>query len=235
MTTPSLDFPPVAKKTPETNRRKLIEEQRKKARAKERRTTILTIVISSVIGIGLIASAVYFGQQDKADKIPMDQIGLTTAEAAACDPPKDEPIGEGATDEGVKHTTARVQYAIAPPSSGMHNPTPLPGGNKNYYSRDDNPSPEQAVHNLEHGYVVVWYDKKATAEQIELLRQIGDVAERKLLILPWTREDFPDEKHIVLTSWTIKQSCKDVSGAAIKDFFEKYGGARSKAPEKNAF
>lgn len=235
MTTPSLDFPPVAKKTPETNRRKLIEEQRKKARAKERRTTILTIVLSSVIGIALIAGAVYFGQRDRADEIPMEQIGMTSAEAAGCDAPKDEPLGEGATDEAIKHTTSRVEYAVAPPSSGMHNPTPLPGGNKSFYSRDDNPAPEQAVHNLEHGYVVVWYDNKATDQQVDLLRRVGDAAERKLLILPWTRNDFPDDKHIVLTSWTIKQSCRDVSGAVIKKFFEDYGGAKSKAPEKNAF
>ena len=227
----------MAKKTPETNRRQLIEEQRRKARAKERRTTILTIVISSVIGIGLIGGAVYFGQKEKADRTPLAQVGVAE-EAAGCDPVKDEEIPKGALEDATKHTANngdRVEYEIAPPTWGRHNPTPLPGGSKNFYSREDNPAAEQVVHNLEHGYVVVWYDSKASDAQIELLKRAGEDAERKLLFIPWSRQDFPGDKHVVLTSWTVKQACSDVSGAVIQKFFDNHGGPKSKAPEKNAF
>ena len=226
----------MAKKTPENNRRKLIEEQRKKARAKERRATILTIGITSLVGIGLIAAAVYFGRKERGPDVALTAVGVAT-EAAGCDPVKEEPIPKDATEDAVKHTPRngdQVAYPIAPPTSGRHNPTPLPVGSKKFYSRDENPPPERAVHNLEHGYVVVWYDNQATAEQVELLERAGRAAEGKILIVPWTRQDFPGDKHVVLTSWAMKQACSNVSGAAIQDFFDKHGGTKSTAPEKNA-
>ncbi|HVF03297.1 MAG TPA: DUF3105 domain-containing protein [Frankiaceae bacterium] len=223
----------MAKKTPENNRRKLIEEQRKKARAKERRGTVLTIVISSVIGIGLIGSAVYFGQKNKGPNLALHEVGVSK-EAAACDPVKEEVIPKEATDDAVKHVDSLVSYDPAPPSSGAHNPSPLPVGSKKFFSRDEDPPPERAVHNLEHGYVVVWYDGRATAEQVELLERAGRGARGKILIMPWTRGNFPGDKSVVLTSWSIKQACSDVSGAVIKEFYDNHGAQKSKAPEKNA-
>jgi hypothetical protein len=223
----------VAKKTPETNRRKLIEEQRRKARAKERRGTVLTIALSSLIGIGLIGGAVYFGRKEKGPKLALAEVGVSK-EAAACDPVKEEQIPKEATDDAVKHVTTTVNYDPAPPSSGSHNPSPLPVGSKKFYSRDENPPPERAVHNLEHGYVVVWYDKQATDAQVSALEQAGRAASGKLLIVPWTRQDFPGDKHVAMTSWSLKQSCGDVSGAMIEEFFEAHSGPKSKAPEKNA-
>lgn len=225
----------MAKRTPENNRRKLIEEQRKKIKRQERRTTVLTVVISSVIGIGLIGSAVYFGSRDKRD-VALRTVGFA-AEAAGCDAPVVEEIPKDAENEAVKHTAQngdRVEYPIAPPSSGRHNPTPLPVGAKKFYSRTDNPPPERAVHNLEHGYIVVWYDNKVTDEQIQRLEDAAAAAEGKFLIVPWTRADFPKDKHVVLTSWAQKQSCTDVSGSVMQDFLDKFGGRNSKAPEKNA-
>lgn len=221
----------MAKRPPENNRRKLIEEQRKKIRSKERRGTVLTIVIASLIGIGLIASAVYFGGKDKKADVALRSVGFT-ADAAGCSEPKEEKV-EGEANHTPKNGDP-VLYTVHPPTSGRHNPTPLPVGAKKYYSRDDNPPPERAVHNLEHGYVVVWYDMKASEEQIQVLEDAADAAEGKFLIVPWIREDFPEDKHIVLTSWGQKQACTEVSGAVMQDFFDKYGGRNSKAPEKNA-
>lgn len=225
----------MAKRTPETNRRKLIEEQRKKARAQERRKTIATIVICTVVGALLIGASVYFGTKGGGggSNLAMREVGLAS-EAAGCLPVKEEEIPSEANDEGVKHTSEQVQYNPAPPTAGRHNPTWLPVGRKKFYSRDDNPMPEMAVHNLEHAYVVVWYDSKATDEQLDRLRDAADAAESKFLVVPWTRGDFPDDKHVVLTAWGFRQQCSDVSGAVIEDFINKHGGRNGKAPEKNA-
>jgi hypothetical protein len=225
----------VAKRTPENNRRRLIEEQRKKAHSSERRTTVMVIVVSSLVGIALIASAVFIGRDDPKNQA-LRTIGVA-AEAAGCAEAKEEPIPDEAKDDAVKHTPRngdRVEYTIIPPTSGRHNPTPLPVGAKKFYSRDENPPPERAVHNLEHGYIVVWYDNKATDAQVQLLEDAADAAEGKFLIMPWTRADFPDDKHVVLTSWARKQQCTDVSGAVFQDFVDKYGGRNSIAPEKGA-
>jgi hypothetical protein len=227
----------VAKRTPETDRRRLIEEQRRKARAAERRKTILTIVISTLVGAALIGGSVYFSvkNKDKAPESALADVGVA-AEAASCLDAKEEPVPKDATD-AAKHTQRdgdRVEYDKAPPTSGRHNPTPLPVGAKKFYSRTDNPPPERAVHNLEHGYVVVWYDKSVGDPQLETLKKAADSAEGKFLFVPWPRDDFPDGKHIVLTAWAWRQQCGDVSGAVIQEFMDKHGGPNGVAPEKGA-
>jgi hypothetical protein len=225
----------VAKRTPENNRRKLIEEQRKRQRSGEKRATYLTIGITTLLGIALIGGAVYYSNTGENADVALRAVGVS-AEAAACDAPKVEEIPKEAEDDAVKHTKQngdRVEYPIAPPSSGRHNPTPLPVGAKKFYSREENAPPERAVHNLEHGYVVAWYDNKATDAQLDVLKKAADSAEGKFLIMAWTRQDFPGDKHIVLTSWAQKQACSDVSGAVFQDFIDNYGGQKSKAPEKN--
>ena len=227
----------MAKRTPENNRRRIIEEQRKKARAQERRKTVLTIVICSIIGIALIGGSVYFSIQgkDKGSNTALREVGLTE-ELAGCLPVKEEDIPDDASDEN-KHTpgaTDRVDYKASPPTSGRHNGTWLPTGAKKFYSREENPMPEKAVHNLEHAYVVVWYDKTVAEEQITRLKEAADAAEGKFLVVPWDRADFPDDKHIVLTAWGEKQECSDVSGAVMQEFMDKFGGFAGKAPEKAA-
>jgi hypothetical protein len=224
----------VAKRTPENNRRRVIEEQRRKARAAERRKTIATIVICTLVGGLLIGGSVYFSVKNKgkASDTALRDVGLA-ADAAGCLAVKEEEIPDDASDEN-KHTDATVEYPAAPPTSGRHNPTTLPVGAKKFYSREENPRPESAVHNLEHAYVVVWYDSKATDDQVQRLRDAGDAAQGKFLFVPWTRGNFPDDKHIVLTAWGFRQQCSDVSGEVIQKFYDDHGGNAGKAPEKGA-
>ena len=228
----------MAKRSPENQRRKLIDEQRRKARATERRKTILTIVLSTLLGAGLIGGSVYFSVKSKNKTKPsaLTAIGVSKDEAGCLDV-KEDPIPKDATD-ATKHTARdgdHVDYTLSPPTSGRHNPTPLPGvGVKKFYTREENPPPERAVHNLEHGYTVVWYDKTVSAETIELLKKAGESGTPKLLLVPWDRADFPDDKHIVITSWGQREQCSNVSGEVIQAFVDEHGGANSKAPEKNA-
>ena len=227
----------MAKRTPENNRRRIIEEQRKKARAAERRKTVLTIVLSTLVGILLVGGSVYFGVKNKdgSSGKKLKEVGLST-EAAGCLAPKEEKVPDEATG-GTKHTNRdgdHVDYTASPPTSGRHNPTPLPVGQKKFYTREENPPPERAVHNLEHAYVVVWYDKSVSNEQIDRLKDAADAADGKYLFVPWDRADFPDGKHVVLTAWGERQQCSDVSGQVIQDFYDKYGGPNGKAPEKGA-
>jgi hypothetical protein len=102
------------------------------------------------------------------------------------------------------------------------------------------------VHNLEHGYTVVWYRASAPQDQIDALEQISKTfgsddydPTKKFIAAPWTDSDpagFPDGKNIVMTRWTAdpadpsnpatqkgaRQACAAVSGQAIKDFMAKY-------------
>jgi hypothetical protein len=227
----------VAKRSPDNQRRRLIDEQRKKARAAERRKTVLTIVLSTLLGAALIGGSVYFGSKsrDKKPKTALAAVGVSAADAGCLDP-KSENIPTEATG-GTKHTAKdgdHVDYPAAPPTSGRHNPTPLPAGAKKFYSRADSPPPERAVHNLEHAYTVLWYDKTVPDDQVKLLQQVGDSGPAKFIVVPWDRADFPDDKHIVLTAWGERQQCSGVSGAVIQSFIDHFGGNAGKAPEKGA-
>lgn len=222
----------MAKRTPESDRKRLIEAQRKKARAKERRTTILIIAVCAVLGVLIVGSAVYFGTKNKsAASSSLDEIGVTK-EAAACDAVAEEKA-TGSSDHTARDGDP-VQYDKIPPTSGRHNPTPLPVGRKKFYTRTENPPPERAVHNLEHGYMVIWYDSKVTEPQLKTLEDAATAAEGKFLFVPWQRGDFEGDKHIGLTAWGHKQMCGDVSGAAIQAFFDEHGGNNGDAPEKGA-
>src|SRR6185436_3509445 len=82
----------------------------------------------------------------------------STDEAEAI-PTPDGPTGEdvsiqyaGHIEPGEDHTP----YNSDPPTSGEHYPVPAEAGF--YTAEDEVPPDEQLVHNLEHGYVIIWYN-----------------------------------------------------------------------------
>ena len=113
------------------------------------------------------------------------------------------------------------------------------------------------VHNLEHGYNILWYDETVAADD-GLLKEIEDIAGKfpgstdprnKFIAAPWTSEDgadFPQGSHIALTHWSaggtsggepsdqegIWQYCEAPSGEAVASFVEDYPFTDS--PEPNA-
>ena len=95
-------------------------------------------------------------------------------------------------------------------------------GDKNrFYPLADKPRPERAVHNLEHGYVVAWYDSKLPADQVAHLQALASAGNlSRLLVVGWTEGDLPANKHIVLTSWGRTDRCTKVSDDVINSFYK---------------
>lgn len=92
-------------------------------------------------------------------------------------------------------------YNSNPPTSGIHYPVDLKPG---FYTDNPFPYPEgYLVHNLEHGYVIFWYNcSTLSADACETLKsQIKGVMDEKnnfkLIAYPWEKTDVP----LVLTSW----------------------------------
>ena len=122
-----------------------------------------------------------------------------------------------------EHTTDKVTYDTAPPSYGAHNPTPDSSG-KHIYT-DDRPDVEVLVHNLEHGWTIVWYDESVAddPEQMKALEATakkfdaeGSDPKSNVIIAPWTKDDqgggvIPDGKHIAFTHWSIHQPKYDAA------------------------
>jgi hypothetical protein len=114
-----------------------------------------------------------------------------------------------------------VDYAASPPSSGNHNPDPLPDVFRFYEPTSQVPV-ERAVHNLEHGFVIGWYDPDLPDEEVGKLRNLPETFSNRFIAVPWTRGSFVDNQHFVLTAWDRTERCGTVSEAAINEFVTMY-------------
>ncbi|MGH3362379.1 MAG: DUF3105 domain-containing protein, partial [Nocardioides sp.] len=148
-------------------------------------------------------------------------------------------------------------YAESPPAFGPHwnEAGVAPAAADREFYTSDRPELESLVHNLEHGYNVLWYDETIASDEAAL-DEINGIAAKfsdddnfrnKFIAAPWTSEDgdaFPDGQHIAMTHWSLGketekgeqvgvwQYCSEVSGAALETFMVDYPYTDS--PEPNA-
>jgi hypothetical protein len=235
----------VGKKSATVDRKAKLEEVRKAQKALERRRTLLVGGAAGVVVLALIVAVGVVIRKQVQDS-DMTRVGVTAA-AASCDPVTNDPstgvsdhIGPG-TDFPNETT---VKYATIPPSSGKHLAVPIVPA-RDFYTAKDRPAVETLVHNLEHGYTIVWYDASTPKAQVDELKKLSPLARddkstgpAKFIVAAWdeSRGAFPTGKHIAFSHWGAKnghrQLCGQVSGEAIKTFIGKY--PYSDSPEPNA-
>jgi hypothetical protein len=134
------------------------------------------------------------------------------------------------------------KYTTVPPSFGPHWSTPVLDS-RAFYSVKDRPAMEQLVHNLEHGYTIVWYDKTIKGDQLSELKDIStsarsrdETAPSKFIVSAWDDSygKFPAGKHIGLSHWGAQDSyiqlCGKVSGGVVSNFITKYPASDSPEP-----
>ena len=232
------------KKQVERDRRETIEALRKEEKRKERRKTLLFVGVAALLGIGLVAAAaipaINDARNDPANRA-WSEFGVS-ADAAACTPAEEVPVA--GTMEHVEDGT-RVDYDSAPAVSGKHyNQWAL--NSRKFYTRAEVPSEvpvERLVHNLEHGYAIVWYDSSVDGDTVT---ELEDLAARgaeekatagKFIVAPWPedREAFPEGKTIAITRWGAekgyRQYCGALNGDAIREFVNAH--PYTDAPEPN--
>ena len=170
------------------------------------------------------------------------------ASAASCDTIVND---KSSGDQDHQPDGTPIKYAVSPPSSGSHYQVWAPFG-KRFYTDGDRPAIGNLVHNLEHGYSLLWYDETIAkdGDKVELVERISkaklpDTAKDKFIAAPWKPGDgaaWPDGKHVAFSHWSggqdpkeyqgHRQFCGDVSGDALKQFIEKYPA--DDAPEPGA-
>ena len=124
-------------------------------------------------------------------------------------------------------------YPTTPPASGPHAdipPGPLDAG---VYSSLTLPDLSRAIHSLEHGAAIVWYDPTAPTEQVAELKgfydrrlQDADVGQDRVIVAPY---DFPEAAGVMpegtqmaLVAWHRLQTCASVNLAVAFDFTSQY-------------
>lgn len=222
------------------NRRQVVASMVGKQRKNERRRTIAGVSVLAVAGVALVGfSAASMLKNHPSDPRPLAKIGATAA-TAGCQ----APVTASATGNNDHRNIGEViDYQASPPSSGPHWPIPEDMERK-FYTPEDRPEVEVLVHNLEHGFTVVWYDPTLPEADIKDLRGISTKfpnttgIDDKFIVAPWTNEDgdkFPNGAKVALTHWSnggtngnaaeqtgVTLHCAKPSGEVVKQFVEDY-------------
>ncbi len=138
-----------------------------------------------------------------------------------------------------------VTYGTYPPVTGRHHPTSAIWGN---YSQPVDP--RQAVHNMEHGGVVIWYGTEISSETRRQIADFYDESPNAMLVTPLEAESrfvkYPKHEplgtKIALTAWTTSVESGGATGgeevlATCQRFDQKAFAAfrdelRGKGPER---
>ncbi len=141
-----------------------------------------------------------------------------------------------------------------PPSSGQHFAVPQVDSRR-VYTVADAPKIETLVHNLEHGYTILWYDRSVETEQAAsfaaLATKVNAMKEsaNKFLVSPWDPAygALPAGKKYALSHWGAdvdqatgkisnqkghRQLCGGLNTTVVEDFVKKFPW--SSAPEPGA-
>jgi len=223
----------------------MIEKMQRDQARSDRNRTVLIVVASIVVGLAIIAyPAIKLIQDSRTKGQAVSEFGVA-ASAASCDAPTDDKAG-GTQDHKPDGTV--IMYNESPPSSGPHYQTWAPFGKK-FYTLSDRPAISNLVHNLEHGYTILWYRDTLPKDQIDQIERIskGKLPEAslgKFIAAPFKADEgkpWPAGKNLAFAHWSgnkanstdalgPRQFCGSVSGEALKNFMEKYPATDAQEP-----
>jgi hypothetical protein len=139
------------------------------------------------------------------------------------------------TQEHVPDGSALGEYPSDPPAGGKHYPGTYTAGF--YTEADAETLPKEPagylVHNLEHGYIIYWYNCAANpsvnCEELQngIKQVMGEFNNRKVIGFPWPSLQEP----LVLTSWGRILRLDGLDLDAMRSFTK---NNMNKAPEPNA-
>ncbi len=229
----------MGKKNADKDRRVRVEAMRKQQQAGERRRTFLVLgaaVVVVLVLVSVVVGAIINYRQDNPDELAL--IGASPADASCGEVTSEDTGGSG---EHLGPEAAPIAYDTAPPSSGAHFQAPeFPA--QPFYTAQDRPATESLVHNMEHGYTVVWYAEDLPAEQVEQLRSISGIAREeastggKFIVSAWDDAygELEQDAQVALSHWGAdqghRQYCGQVSGEAIQSFIDAYPVSDSPEP-----
>ena len=246
-------------KQSKSDRRAVVDAIRKQQRGAERTRGYAIVGVCAFVALLIVGLAAYQPIKGWLDDRKFDSVALADVGKApsVCQKPTTVKADGNQQHEP---TGTQITYTTAPPAFGPHwneaGVAPVAMSRK-FYTRDDRPELEQLVHNLEHGYTILWYDDTVSDSQINEIRAIGqkfpgDTNFRyKFIAVPWLASDakeigksFPKGEHIAFTHWSqggtgitdtskqvgVFEYCSDVSGSALKTFMEKYPYTDSPEP-----
>jgi hypothetical protein len=246
----------MARETSRDRRERVAQMQAAQKRSERRR--LLVVIGACVAVIAIIGAAVAWAVIGDHNNNTVALANIRGAVAAAsCDPVTNDPasgssdhVGPGTNQPDV----TKIQYSTVPPSSGKHFAVPAVDSRR-VYTVADAPKIETLVHNLEHGYTILWYDRSVEKEQAAafqaLATKVNAMKEsaNKFLVSPWDPAygALPAGKKYALSHWSAdvdqatgkvgkqmghRQLCGGLNTTVVEDFVKSHPW--SSAPEPGA-
>ncbi len=198
-----------------TRRERLHEQEIQKKQSQERRTLLL---IGAGIAVGVAVLALIFFSGVLNSNTSATASSITPAANAACTPVQSPPNqGQTHIPPGQTHPP----YNSNPPTSGWHWDEPRGAG---IFTAPQ--VPEQLVHDLEHGFIIIQYNNLPAAD-VQRLTALVQRDRYHTILAPYS--GLPEDARVALTAWTRLQTCGGVDEKAIAAFINAY---RDQGPEK---
>ncbi|HEX6877691.1 MAG TPA: DUF3105 domain-containing protein [Nocardioidaceae bacterium] len=238
---------------PNKDRRAVVEQMRREQERAEKKRTLAIIAGAVAVGLLIVGFAAYplIVNDRQANALAGKELTAlgVSADAARC---TDVKVDKATGNSDHRPEGSKLSYPDSPPATGPHYPIPAPISRK-YYTSKDRPPLGYLVHNLEHGYNILWYDDTVAKDdkQLAVVKAISDkfsgsTLEDKFIAAPWTSDDgdpFPGGAHVALTHWSmggtngnpkgqhgITQYCAQPSGDAVATFVKDYPYTDSPEP-----
>jgi hypothetical protein len=233
----------------EEARRQREELQRKMAKKRRGRLWgVVALVLAVALIVALVVLQPFAGEDTNAQASDLLKRAPAAAKTAGCtdvqtipayndisdpqDPGYVDQTHIGATEEfptGPKLDT----YPSTPPVSGPH--APIPPGPLAAGIYPTPPDIYRAIHSLEHGATIIWYDPTTTGPALDELKSFYDrkvsdasVGQDRVIIAPYDYPDqgeagqLPDGVQIALTAWHRLETCSSVSLPVAFAFTSKF-------------
>lgn len=199
---------------------------------KERRNRMLAYLAVGLVLLGLVGysvqnriSANRAAAAKRAEVVAqLDEFGCTPDEAQ-------ENAGAGHLDAAtLAEQPPETLYPDRPASSGMHFVNTVRTG-----VYDEVVDERPLVHNLEHGYVVGYYDEGADEAQLEEFKSYGqaqiDGKFPKIILAKWDGE-LEGDANFAFAAWGRRQMCEEYDEQTFSVFLESHHSSAGDAPER---
>ena len=217
-----------------------IERRRARARRNQRMGVLLVLLL---IGGGIVFAATR-PRPEVAQVGDLLARADSAAEAAGCTD-VGAPGAYDPEDQDRSHVETMPpleSYPSTPPASGPHSDSTLPAG-----VYDSPPQIEQALHSLEHGAIIVWYDPSAAGPEVDRIETFFRESDNgdHTIVAPYEYEGpagvLPGGTGMALVAWHHLQTCARPSLPVAAGFANAYrmptiagGEYAGEAPEPGA-
>lgn len=206
--------------------------QQEQARAKRQNATsriVRGVLLLAVLGLMgyLIGGFVV----DKRTEARLKNEAAAKLDDLGCTPDAQQPdVGAGHIEEAAK-LPPRAVYPDRPATSGPHLGAPLLGSGVYTQLVDE----RLLVHNLEHGYVNVYYAPDAPKDQVEaaasFVRDRLGGKNPKLILAP-RHGEWTEDKNFAFVAWRYRQLCDAFDPGVLLTFLDEHYSLAGIAPEK---